>query len=62
MWGDSGGVVLEGAYGEVTWQKRTTDSGGRNLGGWGTSYLCVFLPPGADNGEMPVDRLPGSSS
>ena len=62
MWGDIGGVVLEGVYGEVACQKRTTEAGGRNLGGWGTSYIFGFLPLGSDNDVMPIDRLSGSSS
>ena len=57
MWGDIGGVVLEGVYGEVACQKRTTEAGGRNLGGWGTSYIFGFLPLGVEDSEMPGEML-----
>ena len=28
MWGDSDGIVLEGAYGEAAWKNCTTEEGG----------------------------------
>ena len=47
--GNSGGAVLEGAHGEVSYQKRTADKGGVNWGR-GASYLCGFLHLGAEDG------------
>ena len=60
---DSGGVVLEGAYREATWQcqKCTTDKGDENWVG-GTSHVFGVLPPGDEDGEMLSDRLSGSSA
>ena len=63
VWGNSGGVVLEGAHGELARKKCTTDKGGGNWGGGGgTSYLCGILTPGAEDSDMPGDRLSGSST
>ena len=39
-------------------QTREVGIGG---GGW-TSYLCGFLPLGAEEGDMPGDRLSTSSA
>ena len=61
MWGNIVIVVLDGAHGEAAYQKCTVDKGGGNLGG-GCSYLCGFLPPGAEDGEIPGDRLSGSTT
>ena len=50
---ESGGVILEGTQGEAAWKNSNAEEGGGGRGGWGTSYLCGFLPPGAEDGEMP---------
>ena len=55
VWGNSGGVIIEGAHGEAAWQKCTADKGGEYGGGGG--YLCGFLPPSAEDSEMPSDEL-----
>ena len=63
IWGDSGSIVLEGAHGKAAWQKYTAHEGGKDMGGrGGTIYLCGFLLPGAEGGEMTGDRLSGSSA
>ena len=36
--------------------------GGWKLGEGGGSYLCGFLPMGADDNDMPGDRMPSSSA
>ena len=61
MWGDSGGVLLEGSYVDATLQQ-INRQGRWKFGGGGTSDLCGVLPPGAEYGEMPGYRLSGSSA
>ena len=59
--GNSGGVVLERAHEEAEFQKCTADKRGGNLEGGRTSNLCGVLTLGAEDGEMPGDRMSGSS-
>ena len=41
----SGCIVLEGAHGELAWQKYTTDKGGGDSGGgWGPVTNMVSFP------------------
>ena len=61
MLSDSGGVVPEGTHVEATCQDSTADEGGKDRRG-GESYLCGFLTPGAEYGEMPGSGLSGSSA
>ena len=61
VWFNSDDVVLEGAHGEASRQKGTSDDGGGYWGG-GTSDICGLLLPGAEDGEMPGDRLCSSST
>ena len=66
MQGKSGGIVLDVAHVEAEYQKYSIDELGgdrveRGAGGEG-SYLCVYLPLGAEYGDMPVGWLSGSSA
>ena len=61
MRSDSGGVIPEGTHVEATWQESTADEGGGDRGEEG-NYLCSFLPPSAEDGEMPGAGLSGSSA
>ena len=62
MWSDSGGVITAWKYGEVTWQESAADEGGGDKGEGGTNYLCCFLPPGAQDGDMPGSGMSSSST
>ena len=62
MRSDSGGFVPEGKHGDSAWQKSTADEVGGGRGGVGGSYLCGFLPLGAEDGEMPDAGMSGSSA
>ena len=61
MWSDSGGVIPEKTHGEATWKESAADEGGGDKGGRG-GFLCGFLPPGAQYGEMPSSGMSGSSA
>ena len=57
----SSGVIYERKNSEATCKDSAVDKGGGDKGG-GTNYLCVFLPPVAQDVKMPGEGLSGSSA